>query len=87
MSGFVLHPQALTDLSEIWQYIAADSPSSADRLLDDIEQAVRTLVSFPPPAPTPSFRKKQTDFFFRIRSCECVALQRKKSLFSLCPSP
>jgi plasmid stabilization system protein ParE len=47
MSGFVLHPQALADLSEIWQYIAVDSASSADRVLDEIEEAVRTLVSFP----------------------------------------
>ena len=28
MSGFVLHPDALTDLAEIWEYIAADSPSA-----------------------------------------------------------
>jgi toxin ParE1/3/4 len=47
MSGFVLHPHALADLYEIWQYIAADSPSSADRVLDEIEEAVCTLVSFP----------------------------------------
>jgi plasmid stabilization system protein ParE len=48
MSGFVLHPQALADLSEIWQYIAADSPSSADRLFDDMEQTIRTLVFIRP---------------------------------------
>src|SRR5438105_2577793 len=44
------------------------------------------------PPPTPSFaslasrmvmrdRTKQTDFFFRTRSCECVGLHREKSLF------
>jgi len=27
MSGFVLHPDALTDLNEIWEYIAADNPA------------------------------------------------------------
>ena len=31
MSGFVLHPDAFTDLTEIWEHIAADSPSAADR--------------------------------------------------------
>jgi hypothetical protein len=29
MSGFVLHPDALTDLNEIWEYIAADNPGAA----------------------------------------------------------
>ena len=29
MSGFVLHPDALTDLTEIWEYIAADNPGAA----------------------------------------------------------
>src|SRR5216684_5789535 len=40
-----------------------------------------------PPSPaapaTPSFRTEQADFFFRIRSCECVGLRREKSLFVL----
>jgi plasmid stabilization system protein ParE len=32
MSGFVLHPQAYTDLEEIWEYIAADSLDAADQV-------------------------------------------------------
>lgn len=32
MSGFVFHPGALTDLREIWEYIAADSLDAADRV-------------------------------------------------------
>jgi len=47
MSGFVLHPDALTDLTEIWEYIAADSSSAADRVLRDIQEAIRALVPFP----------------------------------------
>jgi plasmid stabilization system protein ParE len=47
MSGFVLHPEALTDLNEIWEYIAADNPSAADRVLDEIQEAIRALVPFP----------------------------------------
>jgi len=38
MSGFVLHPDAFTDLTEIWEYIAADSPSAADRVLAEIQE-------------------------------------------------
>jgi len=47
MSGFVLHPDALTDLTEIWEYIAADSPAAADRVLGEIQEAIRALVPFP----------------------------------------
>jgi toxin ParE1/3/4 len=51
MSGFVLHPDALTDLSEIWEYIAADNPGAADRVLEEIHEAIRALVPFPPNGP------------------------------------
>jgi len=47
MSGFVLHPDALTDPTEIWEYIAADNPSAADRVLAEIQEAIRALVPFP----------------------------------------
>jgi len=47
MSGFVLHPDALTDLNEIWEYIAADNPSAADHVLEEIYEAIRALVPFP----------------------------------------
>jgi plasmid stabilization system protein ParE len=38
MSGFVFHPAALTDLTEIWQHIAADNPDAADRVLEEIRE-------------------------------------------------
>ncbi len=41
MSGFVLHPQAYTDLEEIWEYIAADSLEAADRLREEIYEAIQ----------------------------------------------
>lgn len=47
MSGFVLHPDALVDISEILESIAADSSSSANRAPGEIEGTIRTLVSFP----------------------------------------
>jgi toxin ParE1/3/4 len=47
MSGFVLHPDALTDLNEIWEYIAADDPGAADRILEEIHEAIHALVPFP----------------------------------------
>lgn len=47
MSGLALHPSALKDLNEIWEFIAADNLDAADRVLDEILEAVRSLVSFP----------------------------------------
>jgi plasmid stabilization system protein ParE len=47
MSGFVFHPDAITDLVEIWEFIAADNPDDADRVLQEIETALHALVTFP----------------------------------------
>ena len=47
MSSYVLHPEAYADLEDIWEYIAADSPDAADRVREEIYEAVRNLVRFP----------------------------------------
>ena len=47
MSGFVLHPDALTDLNEIWKYIAADNLDAADGVLEEIYETIRALVPIP----------------------------------------
>jgi toxin ParE1/3/4 len=47
MSGFVFHPDALADLDEIWEFIAADNLSAADGVLEEIYEAIRALVPFP----------------------------------------
>ena len=47
MSGFVFHPEALSDLEEIWEFIAEVSLDSADRVLQEIHDAICALVLFP----------------------------------------
>ena len=47
MSEFVLHPDAVKDLEEIWEYIAADSLDAADRVREEIYEAIQSLVPFP----------------------------------------
>jgi len=37
-------PQAEADLIEIWTYIAQDSPTRADKLLDEIDEKSQTLA-------------------------------------------
>jgi len=45
--GFALHPEAYVDLEDLRSYIADGSPEAADRVITQIYQAIRALVSFP----------------------------------------
>lgn len=45
--GFDLHPEAAQDITEIWEHIAAENPSAASRVRQEILQAIRDLVSLP----------------------------------------
>jgi plasmid stabilization system protein ParE len=45
--GFELLPGAAQDITEIWEFIAEDSPLSAKRVREDILDAIRKLVAFP----------------------------------------
>ena len=47
MNGFVLHPDAYSDLDEIWEFIAADNHPAADRFLEKIHEAMTQLVFYP----------------------------------------
>jgi plasmid stabilization system protein ParE len=47
MSQFVLHPGAIQDLNEIWEYVASDSPDAADQFVEEIYQTIQSLVPFP----------------------------------------
>ena len=40
MSGYAFHPEALTDLDEIWEDIADDNVDAADRVLADIHSTL-----------------------------------------------
>ena len=45
--GFRLHPGAVQDILEIWEYIAEDSLLGAGRVREEILAAIRALVPFP----------------------------------------
>jgi plasmid stabilization system protein ParE len=47
MTEYVLHPEALTDIEEIWDFIAESSIDAADRVIEDIRRAIRLLVQAP----------------------------------------
>ena len=45
--GFALHPLAAQDITDIWTYIADDSPQAARRVREELLAAIRALVPFP----------------------------------------
>jgi plasmid stabilization system protein ParE len=47
MSHFAFHPEAFTDLTEIWEFIAADNVDAADRVIGEIFDVVGSLAAFP----------------------------------------
>ena len=47
MSRILRRPRAEADLIEIWNYIAQDSPTRADKLLDEIDEKSQTLAQSP----------------------------------------
>jgi plasmid stabilization system protein ParE len=47
MTGYALHPEARIDLDEVWEFIGADNPDAADRMIAEILSAIRAVVSFP----------------------------------------
>jgi len=45
--GFVLHPLAAQDITDIWEFLAEDDPLAARRVREDILSAIGELVPFP----------------------------------------
>ncbi len=45
--GFELHPGAASDITGIWEFIAEGNPDAAERVREDILDAIRRLVPFP----------------------------------------
>jgi toxin ParE1/3/4 len=47
MSGYTFGPHAGDDLLALWEYIAADNPEAADRLIDTLYTDFDRLAAFP----------------------------------------
>ena len=45
--SFALHPLAAEDITEIWEYIAVDSPLAARRVREEIHAAIHSLATLP----------------------------------------
>jgi plasmid stabilization system protein ParE len=47
VTSYNFHPEALSDLDEIWEYIHADDIEAADRIIAEVLSAIRSLLLFP----------------------------------------
>ena len=72
MSEFVFHPEAAKDLEDIWEYIAADSLEAADRVREEIYDAIQSLVPFPYVGHCPATSRRGFYAFRSPRVCDRV---------------
>jgi plasmid stabilization system protein ParE len=47
VSDYALHPAALADIDEIWDYIAKDNFDAADRAIETIFENIAALATSP----------------------------------------
>ena len=47
MSAYVLSPEALQDLQDVWDFVAADNPTAADKLEDTFFEMFEQLARHP----------------------------------------
>ena len=58
---FVLSPEALDDLDQIWLYIAEDDIPAADRIEREIREAIKLLADRPRLSPSFRFAGERSD--------------------------
>jgi plasmid stabilization system protein ParE len=47
MTSYILAPEAVQDLKDIWDYIAAENVDAADRMIDTLFAAFERLAAMP----------------------------------------
>jgi plasmid stabilization system protein ParE len=53
MTGYDFHPEAEIDLAEIWEYIADEDASAADRMIADLRAYSRQSCAVPASGTSP----------------------------------
>jgi plasmid stabilization system protein ParE len=47
MTPYILAPEALQDLHDLWDYIAAENPDATDRVIDTLFASFERLAAMP----------------------------------------
>lgn len=68
MTGYALHPGALGDIEQIWEYIFEDNPDAADRVVAEIFEACGSLIPQPDQGHWREDFAPRTIRFKRVRS-------------------
>jgi len=68
MPNYLLSPEALDDLQNIWDYIAADNVEAADRVIEELFEAFVHLAQWPASGHTRRDVTKQGVRFWPVRS-------------------
>ena len=82
MSGFLIAPAALGDLSEIWDYYAIQiqNPDAADRVRDEIFESFRTLAKTPGMGHFRNDLAKKPLRFWHVRSYLIIYRSEKRPI-------
>ena len=75
MIGYDFHPEVRFDLDEIWEFIRADNPDAADRVIAEILSAIRGSGSLSRSRPQrPDLTSRPLRFIpgTRIPDCLCA---------------
>ncbi len=68
MEPYVLAPEALQDLQDIWEFIALDNPEAASALQEDFFAAFEGLAAMPGKGHKREDLTDQAVRFFKVRS-------------------
>jgi toxin ParE1/3/4 len=79
--SFALHPLAAQDITQIWEYIAADSPLAAGRVREEIHAAIRGVIAFPHRGHTRADLTSRPVRFIRVRDYLIAYAPDKKPLW------
>jgi plasmid stabilization system protein ParE len=84
MITYDFHPEVASDLDEIWDFIAADNPDAADRVIAEIVAAIDALVPFPRQGHRRPDLTSRPLRFIQVHSY--LLTRRTKSRYGLWPS-
>jgi plasmid stabilization system protein ParE len=80
-ASFALHPLAAQDITEIWEYIAADNLLAAGHVREEIHATIRGLIAFPHRGHTRADLTSRPLRFNRVRDFLIAYAPDKKPLW------